>query len=214
MAGQIIICKRAGSTLVDVDGIAQSQSISTGGGSFTLNGSLTVAGVYDNPGWGHKVDIFCSGNNTGKDMILGGRFFDSTSVGSYVDTITVALGNAATVTSAEYAVKITSARMDTASAGSITIGLSTVTLGAPIGLDYGSLYGVKYGGTFGGATVQLKGYDVLNAAWIPFGTETGETTATIKNYELPAGTVIRAELSSTSPTTSIGVSAEIINKQR
>lgn len=214
MAGQIIVCKRAGTTLVDLNGICQSQSISAGGGSFTINGSLTVQGKYVNEGWGHKVDIFGAGNNTGKDVILGGKFFESTSAGAYLETITVALGNNATVTSAEYAVEITSARMTTISAGSLVIGLSSICMGMPVTLNHGSLYQAKIGGTFGGATIQLKGYDALNAQWSPFGTETGETTATIKNYELPTGSVVRAELTNGSTTTSLGVSFEIINKQK
>ncbi len=214
MSGQIIVCKRAGTTLADPDGIATSQTIAAGGGSFTLDGSLTVGGKYENPGWGHKVIAFSAGNNTGKEIILGGKFFFSVSAGNYYETITLALGNNATVTTTEFAVEITSARMETISAGSIMIGLSTVTLGAPVHLPYGSLYQAKYGGTFGGATVQLKAYDVLNDQWSAFGTETGETAATIKNYELPAGSVVHAELTNGSTTTSIGVSLEIINKQR
>jgi hypothetical protein len=214
MAAQIIVCKRAGTTLVDLNGIATSQTIAAGGGSFTLDGSLTVQGKYVNEGWGHKVDAFGAGNNTGKDLILAGKFFESTSVGAYLDTITVALGNNATVTSAEYAVEITGARMTTISAGSIVIGLSTITLGAPVTLNHGTLYGGKIGGTFGGATIQIKAYDALNNQWSRFGTEAGETAATIKNYEVPVGTVVRAELTNGSTTTSIGVSFEIINKQK
>jgi hypothetical protein len=214
MAGQIIVCKRAGTTLFDADGIATSQTIAAGGAAFAIDGALIVNGKYENPGWGHKVTVKGSGSNTGKDVILAGKFFESTSVGAYIETITVAMSGSATVASAEYAVEITGARMTTSSAGSIIIGLDSVTLGAPVTLNHGSLYQAKYGGTFGGATVQVKGYDALNAQWSPFGTETGETAATIKNYEIPAGSVVRAELTNGSSTTAIGVSFEIINKQK
>lgn len=208
----IVICQYAGTTLADNNGISTAAS-AVAGTAISINGSLTSGGAYLNPGWGMKVEAFTSGDSTGVNLILGGKFFTSNSVGAYSETITVALG-AATVTSAEYATEIRSARVDSNTVGTLRIGLAADGYGVPVGINHGSLIQLNYGGTFGGATVQVKKYNSLNGEWLPFGTETGEASATVKNYEIPVGTTLKAFVSNASTTTSIGIDAEVISKQR
>lgn len=210
----IVICQNAGtSILTDADGICQSQSVAAGA-SFTMNGSALSGGVFNNPGWGYKVTVVSAGNDTGKSFIFAGKFCDSASAGEYSQTITVTGANAGTATSALYATQVTGVRVDTATAGAVTIGLAADSTGAPVGLPHGSLYQVNYGGTFGGATIQVKKYHALTSAWLPFGTEAGEASATVKNYELPTGTTVKAFITTGSSTSAIGIDAEIIAKQR
>lgn len=209
----IIIAKLAGTTLTDPNGIATAQTI-TAGASFVINGSLTTGGQWVNEGWGYKVEALSSGNDNGKKLIVYGKFWASDSVGAYSTDTTITLANAGTAYSGLYATEITGATMGTASAGTVQIGLDDTSVGVPVGLKHGSLYQANYGGTFGGATIQVKKYSALNNEWLPFGTETGEVSATVKNYELPAGTTLKAFLTTGSSTTAIGIDFEPINKQR
>jgi hypothetical protein len=214
MSTGIIICQNAGtSVLADDDGICQSQSVAAGA-SFTMNGSALSGGVFSNPGWGYKVKVTSAGNDLNKSFIFAGKFWDSASAGSYSETMTVTGANASSATSSLYATQITGVRVDTATAGAVTIGLAADSVGVPVGLNYGSLYQVNYGGTFAGATIQVKKYHALSASWLPFGTETGEASATVKNYELPAGTTVKAFVTLGSATSAIYIDAEIIAKQR
>jgi hypothetical protein len=212
-AGGIVIAQYAGTTLADADGIAAGQSIAAGG-SFTLNGSLVVGGEWSNEGWGYKVTAVSAGNDTGKTLYLTGRFYTSNSVGGYTDSATVTLANAGTATSTVYATRITAARVETATASSVTIGLAADGSGVPVGLNHGTLYQISGGGTFGGATVQVKRYFDLTDEWLAFGTETGDTAAFCRNYEIPAGTTMKAFLTTGSTTTALGIKAEIISKQK
>lgn len=213
MASGIIIAKNAGTSLANDVGICTGQSIAAGA-SFTLDGSLVVGGMFDNEGWGYKIKAVSAGNDTGKTLTLAGRFYASNAAGDYTETTTVTLGNATSVTSALYATRITGARMATATASSVTIGLAADGSGVPVRLSHGSLYQMTYAATFAGGTIQIKGYDELSSEFVAFGTETGETAATKKNYELPQGEIVKAFLSGASTTTAINVQAKIINKQK
>ena len=210
--GGIIICKAAGTTYASDTAIAFGQSVAAGG-SFAINGSLAVGGAWSNEGWGYKVKVVSAGNDSGKTLHIAGKFASDTAVG-YTDTITVTMANASSATSSEYAFAITGARVATATASSVTIGLADDSSGGPIGLNHGSLYQITAGGTFAGATIQVKKYDDLNAEWVAFGTETGDTAAYCRNYEVPVGTIVKGFLTSGSTTTAIGIKAEAINKQR
>ena len=208
----IVVCQMAGTTQADDNGICQAQSLAAGA-SATLNGSLVSGGTWDNYGWGYKVKVSGAADESGTTFIIAGKFYASNSAGNFSETITL-VGGAVSATSALYATRVTGMRVDSATAGAVTLGLAADACGIPVGLPYGSLYQANYGGTFGGATIQVKKYNALNQEWLPFGTETGETAATVKNYEVPAATVVKAFGTTLSTTSSIGIDFEIIAKQR
>lgn len=209
----IILAKNAGTALADDDGICAQQSVAAGG-DLVLAGSLTVGGVFENPGWGYKVKITSVADESGSTFTFAGEFWPSNATGSDDMTVTMAITgpNATSATSSLYATKITGGNMGTASAGSLSVGLAADGSGVPVGLPYGSLYQIETGGTFAGATATVKKYSPLNAEFISLGT--GAASATLQNYELPSGSVCKVFVTDGSATTSLGVAAEIISKTR
>lgn len=215
MAG-IILAKNAGAAYGDDDGICASQSISAAAHTLTINGSLTSGGAWANPGWGFKIKAVSAGNDTGKNLILTGKFYASDSVGAYSTEATIALGSVTSASTALYATELTKIVASTLTAGSITVGINAADGGSgiPVGVNHGSMYSVNYGGTFGGAKVQIKKYFDVTNEWLPFSGETGETTGTIKNYQINTGATLKAFLTSGSTTTALAISADTINPMK
>lgn len=210
----IILAKNAGQAYADDNGICAGQSVTAGNLTLTINGSLAVGGVWENPGWGFKIKATSSGNDSANNLTITGLFYASDSVGDVTNTVVLGLGNATSVATTLFATYISKIVAATITAGSITVGPTGEGSGVPVGMKYGSLYSVNYGGTFGGATVQVKKYHPLTNQWIAFDGETGETAATVLNYQVNGGATLKTFITSGSTTTAIGVSADIINPTR
>lgn len=205
----IILAKKAGQASADADGICASQSLVAG--TLTINGSLTSGGAWENPGWGWKLKAITGGDASANSLTITGKFWASASAGAYTNTVTLDLVNAGTATTTLFATAVDSVVAATSSVGAITLGTDGEGEGVPVIMKHGAMYAINYGGTFGGATVQLKKYHALTSEWLPFDGETGETTGTVINYQMPSGTTIKSFLTSGSTTTAIGISADVIN---
>ena len=212
MASGIILAQYAGSSiLADDDGICRGQSATASAKTLTINGSLTSGGVWTNPGWGYKVKVVSAGNDTGKTITVAGKFYASNSVGGYVESIQIALGNATSVTSSLYATEITSVVAATITASSITLGLAADGSAVPVGLNHGALYQITYGGTFAGSTAQIKKYHSLTDEWIAVGS--AATSAMVENVHLPAGSAVKCFVTTGSTTSSLGIMAEQLQQR-
>lgn len=207
MSSGIILALNATYT-ADNDGICQGQTAKT----LTINGSLTSAGAYlAGTNWGQKINIISAGDDSTKTFTVSGLFFGSTTTGDTTTTIAVTGANAGTATSSLYAQSITSIVCSTTTASSVTVGPTATALALPVGLNQGSLYQLVFGGAFGGASVTVERYQADLSEWVAV-LDSAKTAAAVTNVEIPAGTRVRATVSSGSTTTAIGVVAEPIQK--
>lgn len=210
----IVLAKNAGQAYADDDGICAGQSATAGALTLTINGSLASGGAWSNAGWGYKIKAVSSGNDSANSLTITGLFYASDSVGAATNTVVLDLGNATSVSTSLFAVRIDSIVAATITAGSITVGPTGEGSGVPVPMAQGSLYSVTYGGTFGGAKVQVKKYHDLTSEWVAFDGETGETAATVLNYQINAGATLKTFITTGSTTTALGISADIINPVR
>jgi hypothetical protein len=208
----IVIAKNAGTILADDDGLVRNGTVSAGGGSVTLNGSLTVGGAWENEGWGYKLKVVAAGNETGRTFTFTGKFYASNSVGDFTTTTSIAGPNASSATSSLYATEVTALSVNTATASSFSVGLAADGSGVPAGLPYGSLYQIGYAGTWGGSTMTVSRYNPVAGEWVAL--ETGKTASAWSNVELPVSATVKAFLTDGSTTTALAVTADVINKTR
>lgn len=212
MASGIIICKANGGA--NAAGIAASQTIAAGGGTFVLNGSLVTGGVaVVGTNLGRKVTVFGPGTLTSSMVVtLTGEFFGSASTGATTNTMAISGDDStSTATGALYAISVSSAVASTITTGLYTIGVTSDAQGKPIVLSGANTYQVVYGGTFGGATEQVQAYDADLEEWSAL--DAGTATAGRINYELPQSILVRGIQTSGSTTTAMGIVAHPITKR-
>lgn len=211
MASGIIICKATGGQ--NLTGIAASQTIAAGGGTFTINGSLATGGVATmGTKFGRKVIVSSAATLTSAMICtLTGEFFASASTGATTVTMAIAGSNTSTMTGALYAVSVSNAVMSTTTAGLYTIGVTSDGQGQPVTLHGANTYEIVYGGTFGAATFTVQGYDEDLAEWSAL--DSGATSASRVNYELPNPMIVRGVQAGASTTTALGIVAHPINRR-
>jgi hypothetical protein len=210
----IILAKNLGGAAATDTAVCLGQSATAGALTLTINGSFASGGVVDFGGAAFKVKTHSSGNDSGKTLTVTGKFWASNAAGSgdYTTTIQIATGNATSATSSLYASRIESAVMSTITAGSIKVGFANDYVGVPVTLPYGSLWNIDKAGTWGGATLTLKKYVPGPNEWVSQGTATAASAS--ENYELPAGSTVKADIATGSTTTALWAIANIIQKTK
>lgn len=207
-AGKIIILNA--STAADADGICAGQTAKT----LTINGSLTSGGHFAESAtnWAHKIKIVSAGDESANTFTLTGIFYASNTLGDTTATMQIIGGNATSVTSALYAREVSAIVAGTITASSVTVGTSGDCAPFPVTLSDGSLYQIIDGGVFSGASLTLQRYQADLDEWVDV--DETKTAADVVNYEIPVGTIVRANTGSVSTTSMLGIVAEAINKTR
>ena len=214
MSGGVIIAQNAGSNaLYDVDGICRAQVAKT----LTINGSLTAGGAFSNKGWGNKLCIVSTGDDSANTFTVTGKFYASNAVGAgnYTTTMQVVGASGATATSSLYVGAIDAGGIvgATITAATVTVGFIDDGAAIPVTLnDNASLYAITFAGTFGGATPSVSRYIQDAGEWV--GQLSGSTAAGTTNFEPPQNSTVKLVIGSGSTTTSLFCVAELISKQR
>lgn len=178
-----------GPLVSDADGIATSQSPS-GAGSLSLNGALVNRGIAVVPS-PQQVSVTSTGADSSRVFVVTGITGDKALVSEQVTGV-----SSGTVLTTNFFTEVHSVTVDAATAGSITIGVSS-TNGAVSGIlvmdTYQNPFNVSIGAVFDGVvnvTIQHT-FDnplttpVASLTWFNHPEMTGLTSNTDGNYAFP-----------------------------